>query len=62
MANDRHFTDDNFKCIYTIEKCILIMILLKFIPRGPIDIKSVLARAMSWHRTGDRSISEPMMV
>ena len=37
--NDRHFTDDNFKCIFVNEKfCISIKISLKFVPKGPINL------------------------
>ena len=40
--NDRHFPDDIFKCIFLIEKFFVsIKISLKFVPKGPIDNKSV---------------------
>ena len=36
--NDRHFTDDIFRCIFVNEKfCNFIKISLKFVPMGPID-------------------------
>ena len=36
--NGRHFTDNIFRCIFVNEKLyILIKILLKFVPKGPID-------------------------
>ena len=36
--NDRHFTDDMFKSIFVNKKlCILIKILMKFVPKGPVD-------------------------
>ena len=33
---------------------------IKF-PRVPINIKLALVHVMTWHQTGDRSLSEPMM-
>ena len=36
--NARYFADKIFKCIFMNEKlCVLIKILLKFVPKGPID-------------------------
>ena len=36
--NGCHFTDDIFRCIFVNEKsCILIKILLKFVPKAPMD-------------------------
>ena len=36
--NDRHFTDDIFKCIFLSENVrILVKTSLKFVPQGPID-------------------------
>ena len=41
--NGHHFTDDIFRCIFLNEKfCILIKILLKFVPYGPIDSNPTL--------------------
>ena len=41
--NGRHFADDIFRCIFLNETfCILIEISLKFVPKGPIDIKPAL--------------------
>ena len=42
--------------------CILIKISLKLVPIGPIENKSALVEAMAWRRTGDKPLSEPMMV
>ena len=40
--NGRHFPDDIFKCIFLNEKFFVsIQISLKFVPKGPIDNKSV---------------------
>ena len=42
--NGRHFEDDTLKCIFFDEKLrILIKILLKFVPNGPINSKPALA-------------------
>ena len=58
----RHFTDDFFKCIFLNENIrIMIKISLKFIPKGPIDNMPALVQIMAWRRTGDKSLSEPMM-
>ena len=34
---------------------------LKFVPRSSIDHKPALVQVMTWHRTGDKPSSEPMM-
>ena len=41
--------------------CILIKILLQFVPKGPIDNKPALVQVMAWRRTGDKPLSEPML-
>ena len=40
----------------------LIQISLKFIPKGPINNRPVLVQIMSWCQTGDKPLSEIMMV
>ena len=40
---------------------ISIQISLKFVPRRPIDNEPVLVQVISWRRTGDKLLSEPMM-
>ena len=41
--NGRHFADKIFRCIFANEKfCILIKVLLKFVPKGPIDNNAAL--------------------
>ena len=41
--NGRHFAEDVFKCIFCNQNlCILIKILLKFVPKGPINNKMAL--------------------
>ena len=54
--------DDLFKYLFMNEKvCILIRISLKFVPKGPIDNKSMLVQVMAWRRIGDKPLSEPML-
>ena len=40
---------------------ISIQIILKFVPKGPIDNKSALVQVMAWCRTGDKPLPEPML-
>ena len=42
--------------------CILIQISLKFVPKGPITNIPALVQIMTWRWTGDKPLSEPMMV
>ena len=52
-----NFADDIFKCIFWNENYrILIQILLKFVPKGPIDNKSALVQVMVWRRIGDKPL------
>ena len=61
--NGRHFPDDIFKCIFLNEIVyISIQILLKFVPKGPISNIPSLTQIMAWRRSGDKPLSEPMMV
>ena len=61
--NGRHFADDNLKCTFLNENVwIPIEILLKFVPKGPIDNIPALVQIMAWRRPGDKPLSEPMMV
>ena len=61
--NGRHFADDVFKCIFLNENVwIPIEIPLKFVPQGPINNISALVQIMAWRRSGDKPLSEPMMV
>ena len=41
---------------------ILIKILLKFVPEGPINNISALVQIMAWRQPGDKPLSEPMMI
>ena len=59
----RHLPDDIFKCIFLNEKTwISITILLKFAPKVPINNIQALDLIMAWRRTGDKPLSEPMMI
>ena len=61
--NGRHFQDDLSKCISLNENVwILIKISLKFVPKGPINNNPALVQIMAWRRSGDKPLSEPMIV
>ena len=61
--NGRHFADDTFKRIFLNENIrISINISLKFLPKGPISNNPVLDQIMAWRRSGDKPLSEPMLV
>ena len=61
--NSRHFLDDTFKCVCLNENVwISITISSKFVPKGPIDNIPALVQIMAWRRSGDESISEPMVL
>ena len=61
--NGRRFADDTFKCILLNENVrILIKISLKFVPKGPINNNPALVQIMAWRWSGDKPLSEPIMV
>ena len=61
--NGRHFADDTFKRIFLNENIrIWIKISLKFVPKVLINNIPVLVQIMAWRRSGDKPLSEPMMV
>ena len=62
--NRRHFADDIFKCIFENEnEWISPRISLKFIvPKVRINNIPALFQIMAWCWTGDKPLSEPMMV
>ena len=60
--NGRHFPDAIFKWIFLNENVwISIKISLKFVPKVPIKNIPALVQIMSWRRSGDKPLSEPMM-
>ena len=55
--------EDIFKWIFLNENDrIPIQISLKYVPRSPIDNKPELVQVMVWCRTGDKPLSEPMLI
>ena len=61
--NGRHFVDGTFKSIFMNENVwIQIKISLKFVPKGPINNNPAFVQIMAWRRSGDKPLSEPMMV
>ena len=61
--NGQHSAEDISKCIFALETYfIFIQITVRFVCKGPIDNKPTLVRIMDWRRTGDKPLSEPMMV
>ena len=62
-SNGRHFADNIFKCIFVNENVgILLKISLKFVPGVRISNIPALVQIMAWRRSGDKPLSEPMMV
>ena len=54
---------DIFKCNFVNENVsIAIKIPLNFVPKAPINNRWSLVQVMAWHRTGNKLLSEPMMV
>ena len=61
--NGRLFADDTLKHIFLNEKVrISIKNSLKFVPKGPNNNIPALVQIMAWRRSGDKALSEPMMV
>ena len=61
--NGRRFPDDIFKCNFLNEDVwVSNKISLKFVPKGPINNIPSLVQIMAWRRSGDKPLSEPMMV
>ena len=59
----RHFADDIFKCIFLNENMLIsINNSLKFVPKGPIINITALVQIMAWRRSGDKPLSEPILV
>ena len=63
IQDRRHFADDIFTCIFFNENCcILIKFSLKYVCKDPIDDNRALVQIMDWRRSGDKPLSEPMMI
>ena len=61
--NGRHSPDNIFKCIFLNENAwILTRISLKCVPKGPINKIPALVQIMTWRWSGDKLLSEQMMV
>ena len=61
--NGRHFPDDILKCIFRNDDVwISLNFSLKFVPKVSIDNIPALVQIMAWRRTGDKPLSEPMMI
>ena len=61
--NGRRFADDTFKRVFLNENAVIsIEISMKFVPKGPINNNPALVQIMAWRRSGDKPLSEPMMV
>ena len=61
--NGRHFPDDIFNCNSVNETFwILNKISLKCVPRGLIGNRATLVQIMAWRRSGDKPLSEAMLV
>ena len=61
--NGHHFADNIFRFIYLNKTfCILIKILLKFVPKDPTDNKWVLVQVMAWCLIGDKPLPKPMLI
>ena len=61
--NGWHLADDIFKCIFLNENTsISINISLKFVPDGRINNIPALVQIITWRRSDDKPLSEPMMV
>ena len=61
--DDRHFSDDIFKCISMNENVsILIKISLEFAPNGSVNNIPALVQIMAWGLTGDKPLSETKLV
>ena len=61
--DERHSADDIFMCIFFNENCcIFIKFSLKYVRKDPIDNNPALVQIMAWCRSGDKPLSEPMMI
>ena len=57
------FSDDIFKCIFfSVNVWISLKISLSFVRNGPINNIPALVQIMAWRRSGDKLLSEPMII
>ena len=60
--NGWHYVDDICNCIFLNKSCcILIQISLKFVLKGPTDIKPSLVQVMAWHLFSTKPLPGPMV-
>ena len=60
---DLNFADDTFKCFFLNEKVwISIKSSLKLVPTGPINNIPAFVQIMAWRWSGDKPLSEPMLI
>ena len=60
-----HISQTTFSSAFSLLKMLdlnLIKISLKSVPKGPIDNMPLLDQIMAWRGSGDKPLSEPMMV
>ena len=63
IRKDQHFANDIFKRIFFNENgWISIKISLMFVPKGQINNIPALVPIMAWRRSGNKPLSEPMMI
>ena len=63
VKNCRHFADGIFRCISLTENFwVLNKVSLDYVPRGPIANMRALVQIMAWHLTGNKALSETMLV
>ena len=61
--DDRHFADDIFKSVSLNENVLIwLKISQKFVPKVRIANIPALVQIMAWRQSGDKPLSEPMMV
>ena len=61
--NGRYFPDNTSKCTFLIENVwVSFKISLKFVPKVRNNNIPVLVQIMAWRRSGDKPLSEPMMI
>ena len=60
--NGRHFPDGIFKSIFLNENVWFFIKIHKFVPKWQINNVPSLVQIMAWRRSGDRPLSEPIMV